>query len=607
MKNPPEAEPPQPGQPDPRDLSIKFTIIFGLFAFIPLVLMYHFLSIKKTPDATATEQPAGVAGPTPPSIKFKNITAEAGIAFTRESGARGEKLLPETMGGGCAFFDFDNDGDQDILLINSTSWPHNPPGIAPTPCALYENIGGGKFKNITAGSGLEAPLYGMGVAVGDYDNDGREDVFITAVGGNRLFHNEGNGKFRDVTSAAGVQGGEWSASAAFIDFDNDGDLDLFVCNYVKWSREIDLQVDYQLAGVGRAYGPPMNFAGAFPYLYRNDGNGHFTEISAQAGLQIRNKATGLPMAKSLGVAPTDLDNDGWIDLIVANDTVQNFVFHNEKNGTFREIGATSGLAFDPYGSARGAMGIDTGRFHDENTLGVSIGNFANEATALYVQQDKMLFSDQAQAQGIGTASRTLLTFGVFFFDYDLDGWLDLLTVNGHIEPDIAKISPLQSYAQPAQLFWNARGASKKASFVLVSPKQAGDDLFAPAVARGSAFADIDGDGDLDVLIMQANGPARLLRNDRTLDNHWARLKLIGRKSNRDAIGAVVKARVGEKTITQQVMPTRGYLSQSELPVTIGLGKANYVDEALVVWPSGIKQSVKSLPAGKVTTIEEPEE
>jgi enediyne biosynthesis protein E4 len=602
MKNPADA--PDPISPEGRDLSIKFTVIFALLAFIPLVLMWHFLSAKKS-DAPGAEPKANGDAPTVPAIKFKNVTAEGGITFTRESGARGEKLLPETMGSGCAFFDFDNDGDQDVFLVNSTSWPHNSPTLAPTPNALYENLGAGKFKNVTPGSGLETPLYGIGVAIGDYDNDGRADVFITAVGGNRLFHNEGKGKFSDRTKEAGAEGGAWSTSAAFFDYDNDGDLDLFVCNYVKWSREIDLQADYQLAGVGRAYGPPMNFSGAFPYLYRNDGNGKFAEVSAQAGLQIANKATGLPMAKSLGVAPNDLDDDGWMDLIVANDTVQNFVFHNEKNGTFREVGATSGLAFDPYGSARGAMGIDTGRFQDENTLGVSIGNFANEMTALYVQQDKMLFSDQAQAQGIGAASRTLLTFGVFFFDYDLDGWLDLLTVNGHIEPDISKISPLQSYGQPAQLFWNARGASKKGGFVLVTPERAGADIFEPAVARGSAFADIDGDGDLDVLLTQANGAARLLRNDRPVDNHWARLKLVGRKSNRDAIGAIVKARMGNHTVTRQVMATRGYLSQSELPITIGLGRATSVDEAVIIWPSGTKQTVKNVAPGKLTTIEEP--
>jgi hypothetical protein len=604
MNKPPD-ETPAPDSPEAHALSIKFTIIFGLFAVIPLALMFHFLSYKKSGAPAETPAAASSSGPQAPPVAFKEISAEAGVQFSRESGATGEKLLPETMGSGCAFLDFDGDGDQDILLINSTTWPWNSPAFAPTTAALFENDGAGHFKNITKGSGLDVTLYGMGVAIGDYDNDGKVDVFITGVGGNRLFHNEGAGKFRDVTAEANVAGGEFSASAAFLDYDNDGDLDLFVCNYVKWSREIDLQVDYRLAGVGRAYGPPMNFAGAYPYLYRNDGNGKFSEVAAQAGLQIKNKATGLPMAKSLGVAPADLDGDGFIDLIVANDTVQNFVFHNERNGTFKEIGASSGLAFDPYGSARGAMGIDTGRFQDENTLGISIGNFANEMTALYVQRDAMLFSDEALAQGIGAASRTLLTFGVFFFDYDLDGWLDLLTVNGHIEPDIAKVSPLQSYPQPPQLYWNTRGVARKAGFLPVAAERAGADLFAPAIARGSAFADIDGDGDLDILITQAHGPVRLLRNDRPRDQHWARLKLIGKKSNRDAIGAIVKTRVGQNTSAQQVMPTRGYLSQSELPITIGLGQATAIDEALIIWPTGAKQTLKSIPLDKTTIITEP--
>jgi enediyne biosynthesis protein E4 len=601
MKNPPNA--PEPVSPEGRDLSIKFTIIFGLFAFIPLVLMWHFLSVKNSDEPA--KQPNESGSPTPPAIKFKNVTAEAGINFTRESGARGEKLLPETMGSGCAFFDFDNDGDQDVLLVNSQPWDANARTPYPSPFALFQNNGRGTFKDVTDRSLFRFPMYGMGVAIGDYNNDGKVDFCITTIRGLRLYQNVGGGKFIDQTVESGVEGGHFSTSAAFFDYDNDGDLDLFVCNYVKWTRQIDLEVDYQLAGVGRAYGPPMNFSGEFPYLYQNDGKGKFTEVAKDAGLHVRNKATGLPMAKSLGVAPTDLDGDGWIDLIVANDTVQNFVFHNERNGTFKEVGASSGLAFDPFGSARGAMGIDTGRFQDENTLGVSIGNFANEMTALYVQQDKMLFSDQAQAQGIGAASRTLLTFGVFFFDYDLDGWLDLLTVNGHIEPEISKISPLQSYAQPAQLFWNARGASKNGGFVLATTQHAGADLFEPAVARGSAFADIDGDGDLDVLITQANGPARLLRNERPVDQHWARLKLVGKKSNRDAIGAIVKARIGNNTVTRQVMPTRGYLSQSELPVTIGLGKATSIDEAVIIWPSGIKQTLKNVAVGKLTTAEEP--
>jgi enediyne biosynthesis protein E4 len=572
-----------------RAMSIKFTIIFGIFALIPLALMYHFVSFTKQAEAEKKPDESGV-----PKLSFRDVTAEAGLSFTHQNGAKGEKLLRETMGGGCAFFDFDVDGDQDVFLVNSDG---------ETLGALFENDGKGHFKNVTAGSGLEAKIAGMGVAAGDYNNDGRVDLFVTGVGANRLFKNLGGGKFEDVTQAAGVGGGSWSTSAAWVDYDNDGDLDLFVCNYVQWSREIDLQVDYRLANIGRAYGPPMNFPGSFPYLYRNDG-GKFAEVAAAAGMHVKNKVTGAPSAKSLGVAPTDLDNDGWIDLIVANDTVQNYVFHNEHNGTFREVGATSGLAFDPYGATRGAMGIDTGHFQDENTLGVSIGNFANEMTALYVQQDKMLFSDEAIARGIGDASRNLLTFGVFFFDYDLDGWLDLLTVNGHIEPEIGKVAPNQSYLQPARLFWNARGIGGK-GFAMVTAEHAGAELFQPIAGRGSAYADIDGDGDLDVLLMQAGAAAKLFRNERAPDKKWARLKLVGSKSNRDAIGATVKVRVGNKTVTQTVMPTRGYLSQSELPVTIGFGAAAGADEATIIWPDGSRQTVKQINAGGETVIRQP--
>lgn len=570
-----------------RAMSIKFTVIFGIFSLIPLVLMYHFLSFTKKGDDTKQ----GAAGG-PPSVAFRDVSAEAGLKFVHQNDAKGEKLLPETMGGGCAFLDFDGDGDQDLFLVNSSESAIG---------ALLQNDGSGKFADVTAGSGLDARMVGMGAAVGDFDNDGKVDLFVTGLNGNRLFRNLGGAKFEDVTEQAGVRGGSWSTSAAWVDYDNDGDLDLFVCNYVQWSREIDLQVDYRLANIGRAYGPPMNFLGTFPYLYRNDGGGKFSEVAAAAGMHVKHKVTGQPLAKSLGVAPTDMDNDGWIDLVVANDTVQNFVFHNQKNGTFREVGATTGVAFDVYGAARGAMGIDTGRFQDENTLGISIGNFANEMTALYVQQTPMLFSDQAIGEGIGAASRDLLTFGVFFFDYDLDGWLDLLTVNGHIEPEISKVNPAQKYLQPARLFWNARGAGGK-GFVSAQKEHASKDLFEPLAGRGSAYADVDGDGDLDVLIMQVGGPAKLFRNERPRDAKWARLKLIGAKSNRDAIGVVVKLRLGNKTVTQTVMPTRGYLSQSELPVTIGFGGVEKADEALVIWPDGSRQTVKEIKSGAETVI-----
>jgi hypothetical protein len=540
-----------------------------------------------------------------PTAKFVDVTGSAGINFVHNNGAYGVKLLPETLGGGVAFFDYDNDGFQDLLFINSTYWPgHIPPGKTPTTMALYHNDGHGHFTDVTAGSGLDVSFYGMGVAVGDYDNDGLCDVFITAVGGNHLFHNEGKGKFREVTSEAGVAGtNSWSTSAAWIDYDNDGKLDLFVCNYVRWSADIDQAASYVLPTIGRAYGPPRNFQGTFPYLYHNDGNGHFSDVSGSAGVQIKDPATGLPMAKSLAVAPVDVDNDGWIDLVVANDTVANFLFHNEHNGTFKEIGARSGVAYDAYGLTRGAMGIDSARFRNDDRLGIAIGNFANEMNALYVaQRDSLIFADEASKEGMGPASQKLLKFGLFFCDYDLDGRLDVLTANGHLEPDINRVDPTQQYRQPAQLFWN-RGARSGLGFVPVPAEKCGPDLFKPIVGRGSAYADIDGDGDLDVVLAQIGGPPLLLRNDQKLGHHWIRLKLVGTKSNRDAIGAWIKVRVDGRTLPRQVMPTRSYLSQSELPVTIGLGEADKVDSVEIVWPSGEKQKVTPKMDG-VTVVTE---
>jgi enediyne biosynthesis protein E4 len=546
-----------------------------------------------------------------PELPFTDITARAGITFVHTNGALGEKLLPETMGGGVAFLDFDNDGDQDLLFVNSGNWPwrsqdsaiRNPQSAidqsllsSAATVVLYRNdtpAGGPvKFTDVTAASGLRLAAYGMGVAAGDYNNDGRVDVFLTALGGNRLFRNEGNGRFSDATATAGVGGAPeaWSTSAAFLDFDNDGDLDLFVANYIQWSRELDHQIDYRLPGIGRAYGPPMHYPGAFPYLYRNEGGGRFTDVSAAAGVQVRNHATGLPLGKSLGVAPVDVDADGWIDLIVANDTVQNFVFRNQRNGTFQETGALTGLAYDSFGGARGAMGIDAGRFHHGDTLGILIGNFANEMTALYVsQRNQPVFTDEAIARGIGAPTRSLLTFGVFFFDADLDGWLDLLTANGHIEDEIEKAQPDQRYRQPTQLFWNAGGAHREGGFVAVPPEKCGPDFSRPIVGRGAAFADVDGDGDADVVITQINGPPLLLRNDLRAGAPWVRFKLEGVKSNRDALGAWIEVRSGHRVMARQVMPARGYLSHSELPVTFGLGDAARLDEVAVVWPGGAKQ------------------
>jgi hypothetical protein len=537
-----------------------------------------------------------------PYVRFTDITREAGVRFHHNNAANGRKLLPETMGGGCAFFDFDNDGDQDLLFVNSLAhWPwdessksaiQNPASETATT-ALYRNDGKGNFEDVTAGSGLDIALYGMGVAVGDYDNDGRVDLFLSALGPNRLFHNEGDGKFRDVTQECGVGGNEqdWSTCCGWFDYDDDGDLDLFVGNYVNWSREYDEGQNFQLTGGGRAYGRPQNFEGTLPYLYRNDGNGRFVEVAKQAGLHVLNPNTRVPLAKSLGVTFADMDEDGHIDIVVANDTVQNFLLHNQGDGTFREIAAATGVAFDMNGNARGAMGIDVARLREGKALGIAIGNFANEMTALYVSYgNDMQFMDEAIPTGLGPVTRTSLTFGLFYFDYDLDGRLDLLTANGHLEKDINRVQPSQHYEQPPHLFWNA-GPQADTEYLRVTEKEAGPDLFKPLVGRGAGYADVDADGDLDVLVTATGQSPRLLRNDQALGHHWLRVKLTGTKSNRDAIGAWVDVKLANRTLHQQVMPSRSYLSQVELPVTFGLGPDENVHSVTVHWPRGGKQNV----------------
>jgi hypothetical protein len=349
----------------------------------------------------------------------------------------------------------------------------------------------------------------------------------------------------------------------------------------------------------------MNFEGAFASFFRNDGQGKFTDVSKDAGVEVRNPATGVPVAKTLGVAPIDLDDDGWIDLVVANDTVQNFVFHNQKNGTFKEIGALSGIAFDSYGNTRGAMGIDAARYREGKTAGIAIGNFANEMTALYVAQNhaSLIFTDEAISEGVGPASRLPLKFGIFFFDYDLDGRLDLLSVNGHLEEEITKVQQSQRYAQPAQLFWN-NGAPDGPGFTLVPEERCGRDLVKPIVGRGSAYGDLDDDGDLDSVFTQTAGPPLVLRNDQSLNRRWLRLKLVGKKSNRDAIGAWVRVKVGDQLLARQVMPTRSYLSQSELPVTIGLGASDKFDNIEITWPGGQVQNVAQAPLNSLTVVEQ---
>lgn len=597
------------------DRAIRTGLRWSLVALITLGVVGTgaFFALRKT-AGPAKVQVTPLAAPqtvqtaqklTLPKVPFTEVSTAAGIQFRHFTGATGEKLLPETMGAGAAFFDADGDGDADLLLVNGNRWPWDTQGPASPGCALYRNdtpAGGAiRYTDISAGSGLETPFYGMGAAVGDYDNDGKPDVLITAVGGAHLFHNEGGGHFKDVTATAGVGGSpdEWSTAATWFDLDNDGDLDVFVASYVKWSRAIDAEVGYKIDGSTRAYGPPMNFQGSFPHLYRNDGGGRFTDISKEGGVQVTNPSTGVPAAKSLGVVAVDFNTDGFTDLIVANDTVQNFVFENQRDGRFKEVGALTGIAFDSYGNTRGAMGIDAARFTDDGKLGIAIGNFANEMTALYVGGATAgLFTDESISWGVGPTSRLPLKFGVMFFDWDLDGRLDLLSVNGHLEEEITKVQASQKYRQPAQLFWNAGTAG----FVPVGAEQAGSALFTPIVGRGCAQADLDGDGDEDLLCTQTGGAPLLLRNDRPIDRRWVRLKLMGTRANRDALGATVQLKAGGKTQWRTVTANRGYLSSSALPLTFGLGEATGVESIEVVWPGGQRQSVPAPQPGTLTEV-----
>ena len=540
-----------------------------------------------------------------PTVKFTDVTKDAGITFRHTNGATEKKLLPETMGSGVAIFDYDRDGWQDILFVNSRSWPGNE--IAPT-LALYRNQQNMKFADVTKDVGLNVSMYGLGVTVGDIDNDGWSDVFITAIGGNHLFRND-KGKFTDISSSAGVVGeGKWPSlteqeffkvsdpmpfptSATFLDYDKDGKLDLFVCHYVTWSPAIDQTIDAKLVGVGRAYVPPTQFEGGQCVLYRNVDGLHFEDVSAKVGVQVferegtDEKGRQRNVGKSLGVIVCDPDEDGWPDIVVANDTVRNFFFHNLGGTKFEEIGVNAGVAYAE-GRTRGAMGIDWGEFQS-GRCAIVIANFANEPDTFLCLDNpkKLVFSDAALSVGLAGPSRGPLKFGTFFFDYDLDGRMDILTANGHLEPEINKVQATQTYEQPAQLFWNTGKTGR--IFEPVTSANAGKDLFQPIVGRGSAFGDLDNDGDLDVVLMWNSGPAVVLRNDLEQKPHWVRVRLQGdgKTMNRDAIGAEVTIEAGGVVQRRTVTAARGYLSQSETVLTFGVGKAEKIDKITVRWPS----------------------
>ncbi len=589
--------------------SLGLLVVAGALAFLVFLMGRRQEELPPAQEIGTSAPEAVVRASDPPDVRFTDVTAEAGVAFLRESGSYGDKLLPETMGGGVAFLDFDNDGDQDLLLVNGSTWPFAKPGTyrdgLDPHSVLYENDGRGRFRDVSDRTGI-APatrsFYGMAVAAGDVDGDGWVDLFLTAVGPNRLLRNR-DGVFEEITSSAGVAGSpdQWSTGAAFMDVDGDGDLDLFVANYVRWSERIDFEVDFRLTGVGRAYGPPQSYAGTFPYLYRNDGGGAFTDVSAESGVQVTNPATGAPMAKALGIAPVDADGDGAIDLLVANDTVRKFFYHNRGGGTFEEVGEIFGLAYDNNGNATGAMGTDAGYLRNDGNLAFAISNFANEMSSLYLAQGHPgFYVDEAISEGLGAPSRLVLSFGLFMFDYDLDGRLDLLQANGHLEDQINTVDPSQHYRQSAQLFWNSGDPVRSLEII---PAEATGDLGTPIVGRGSSYADMDGDGDLDVVITQPAGAPLLLRNDQRTGHHWLRVRLRDKRGNRDAIGAWVELKAGGTTQRRQVMPTRSYLAQVELPITFGLGPADRVDSIDITWPDGTRQPVRVDAVDRLVVVE----
>lgn len=524
-----------------------------------------------------------------PAPRFTDVTAQAGINFKHNAGKAGKKWLPETMGSGCAFADLDGDGWLDIILINSRDWTPRPNRRSTS--AVYRNNGNGTFTDMTKGSGLDVELYALGVAVGDYDNDGRDDLYITALEGDRLLRNLGGFKFEDVTKQAGIANANFGTSAAWLDYDRDGRLDLFVANYVQWTQKGDLWCS--LDGATKSYCTPESYRGTASKLYRNLGNGRFEDATRIAGL-------GDPTSKSLGVAVLDVNNDGWPDLFVANDTQPNKLYVNQKNGRFTEEGVSAGVAFGEDGVARGAMGVDAADYDRSGRAHLAVGNFSNQMLGLYRSEGNGLFVDEAPRSTVGRASLLTLAFAVFFFDYDLDGWADLFAANGHIDEEIGRVQPKVSFAQPPHLFRNLG----KGRFEEVTAKL-GAALAKPVVARGAAYGDFDNDGGLDLLITTNNGPAYLLRNDAKPAGHnWISVRLRGVKSNRNGIGAVVRVESASGRQWRMVHSGSSYLSQSEMALTFGLGADPRVIALEIEWPSGEKQRIANPPINRKLLVTE---
>ncbi|MDF2440773.1 MAG: hypothetical protein JWN98_1757, partial [Abditibacteriota bacterium] len=588
-------------------------------------------SPSPTAKTTPTIQTSPATGPSVSSpLRFTDVTQQAGIRWKHNSGASGLKLMPETMGSGVTWIDFDGDGDQDLFFVNGRHWTAleieeyrkgqwsedektvfrrtHPPGTAlrrvvptslptqRTTSALYRNNRDGTFTDITRGSGLDVEMQGMGAAVGDYDNDGRNDLLVTSVGRNYLFRNQSTLKvprFLEVAQQAGVRANGWSTSAAWLDYDKDGLLDLFVCRYVKWTPALDRYGT--MNGRDKSYTAPFFYNGEKNLLFRNQGKGRFRDVSQRAGIAL-SRLKGM----ALGVAVCDVNSDGWLDLIVANDSEPNVLYQNNKDGTFTEAAQRAGIALDNSGNDRGGMGIDTADVDHSNRDSAIIGNFDAEMMGYYYNQGKGVFADIGPATAIGQASKTYSIFGCVFLDGDNDTWPDIMTASGHIDPQIDGIRGT-FYALRPLLFQNfGRGEFQEVGSV------AGEAFNLPRVGRGLACADYDLDGDVDVVMTTNNGAPVLWRNDvaePAASHRSIRIELRGSQSNRSAIGTLIKVKTGADVQRLWVRSGSSYLSQNELPITVGLGKADSADSA-VRWPSGKVTVLKNLDANKLYVVDE---
>ena len=519
----------------------------------------------------------------PIGFQLIDVTSAAGLQFRHNSGAYGGKLLPETLGSGCAFIDFDADGWQDILLVNGMDWTGHKKQRS--TLRLYRNNRNGTFSDVTRAAGLDVEVYGMGIAVGDFNNDGFPDVFITCVGQNRLFRNTGKGTFVDATKASGLDGRTaFSTSAMWLDFDRDGLLDLFVCNYVKWTAEHD--VFCSLDGKQKSYCTPEAYRGETCWLFRNRGNGTFEDVTATCGIFDSS-------SKSLGVALLDDDQDGWPDIFVANDTQPNKLYRDLHNGRFKDVALQAGVALSDDGKARAGMGVDAADFDNSGRAGLAVTNFDNEMIGLYRPQGTALYQDVARRAGIGTPSLNRLGFGCVFADLDLDGHLDLVVANGHIDETVRNIRGNVGYAQPPLLFLNHGNATFREAAA-----QAGSGFAQARVGRGLAAGDFDRDGDVDLLMTTNNGPPVLFRNDQKTGNRSIRFRLTGTTSNRDAIGASIRIFHDGASQSRMVRSGSSYLSQSELPITFGVGKRDRVDRVVITWPNGRTEEFKGIATGR---------